>query len=74
MEKIPFWPVPFSTLFHRICEIPWERGFSICFRRIPFSSGIDPYLFDFLYHIFNLGEICLEVDMFINILITNYAC
>ena len=29
----------------------------------------------FVFHpIFNLCEICLEIDMFINLLITNYAC
>ena len=38
----------------RICGIPfsylrkWERVFSVRFRRITFSSGIDPYLFRFL--------------------------
>jgi hypothetical protein len=49
------------------------RGFSARFRRILFLSRIDLYLFRF-HPIFNLCEICLEIDMFINLLITNYAC
>jgi hypothetical protein len=61
-----------------ICGIPFpflqkQERFFPHFRGIPFWSGIDLHLF--LFHpVFNLFEICLNIDMFINLLITNYAC
>ena len=49
------------------------RGFLTHFCGILFLPEIDLYLFYF-YPIFSLYEICLKMDMFINLLITNYAC
>ena len=51
-----------------------ERGF---FLSVSVASHFHPELTriccDF-HPVFNLCEICLEIDMFINLLITNYAC
>ena len=64
---------PLSFIRFRICG-PSRKGF---FRPFPRDSVFYPELtriYSVFYPVFNLCEICLEIDMFINLLITNYAC
>ena len=74
-SKVETGRVPFSTLFH---PFPYqirkqEMGFPPVFAGSRFHPELTR-IWSVFRRVFNLCEICLEIDMFINLLITNYAC
>jgi hypothetical protein len=73
--------VPFSILFYLFSYL-WdfvsvftrqEMGFSACFRKIPFHPELIR-IYSLFHPMLYLREICLEINMSINLIITNYAC
>ena len=69
-----FVPSVFVFVRSRFCIYGNERG---VFPYVSVGSRFHPELTricSFFHPVFNLCEICLEIDIFINLLIINYAC
>jgi len=78
-------PVPTRSVFYFLASVFVFMGSRFCiygngkgfFPSISARSRFYPELtriYSVFHPVFNLCEICLEIDMFINLLITNYAC
>jgi len=78
-------PVPTHPIFYFVPSVSVFVG--SCFRIYRNRRGVFPSIspesrfhpeltriYSVFHPVFNLCEICLEIDMFINLLITNYAC